>query len=168
MSGSARDRPARQSFHRHLTRRTIRRSAGSSAKPSREGIPAARIERVGNASIAGARTLLLRRDRRAELETLCARLGIDRSEVLAIGDSMNDIEMLKWAGVGVLMGHASEEMRQYADVITGPIPGFGVAVTAMATAGDEPVIMLTARDDVIDRVAGLIMLALAIRLTLPL
>jgi len=36
--------------------------------------PEDRIERVGNASIAGARTLLLRRDRRAELETLCARI----------------------------------------------------------------------------------------------
>jgi uncharacterized 2Fe-2S/4Fe-4S cluster protein (DUF4445 family) len=34
-----------------------------------------RIERVGNASITGARTLLLRRDRRSALETLCARIA---------------------------------------------------------------------------------------------
>ena len=61
------------------------------------------------------------------LERLCAQLGIDRSEVLAIGDSMNDIEMLKWAGVGVLMGHAGDEMRPYADVVTDPRPGYGVA-----------------------------------------
>jgi uncharacterized 2Fe-2S/4Fe-4S cluster protein (DUF4445 family) len=36
--------------------------------------PVGRIERVGNASIAGARTLLLRMDRRAALEALCARI----------------------------------------------------------------------------------------------
>jgi Cof subfamily protein (haloacid dehalogenase superfamily) len=61
------------------------------------------------------------------LARLCERLGIDPSQTMAIGDSMNDIEMLKWAGVGVLMGHAGDDMRPFADVITDPRPGFGVA-----------------------------------------
>ena len=61
------------------------------------------------------------------LARLCERLGLDPNLTMAIGDSMNDIEMLKWAGVGVLMGHASPEMRQYADVVTDPRPGLGVA-----------------------------------------
>jgi hydroxymethylpyrimidine pyrophosphatase-like HAD family hydrolase len=46
---------------------------------------------------------------------------------MAVGDSMNDIEMLRWAGVGVLMGHAGSQMQQHADVVTGPRPGHGVA-----------------------------------------
>ncbi len=61
------------------------------------------------------------------LARLCDQLGVDPLRTVAIGDSMNDIEMLKWAGRGVLMGHAVPEMRQYADVITGPVRGEGVA-----------------------------------------
>jgi Cof subfamily protein (haloacid dehalogenase superfamily) len=61
------------------------------------------------------------------LARLCERLDIDPALTMTVGDSMNDIEMLKWAGVGVLMGHAGPEMRQYADVVTDPRPGFGVA-----------------------------------------
>jgi Cof subfamily protein (haloacid dehalogenase superfamily) len=60
------------------------------------------------------------------LQSLCARLGIDSSEVLAIGDAMNDIEMLQWAGTAVVMGHASDEIKAFADHVTGPVPGLGV------------------------------------------
>lgn len=40
------------------------------------------------------------------LEALCAELGIDAGEVVAIGDQHNDIPMLTWAGRGVAMGNA--------------------------------------------------------------
>lgn len=40
------------------------------------------------------------------LAVLCARLGIDAAEVVAIGDNRNDLEMLRWAGRGVAMGNA--------------------------------------------------------------
>lgn len=46
--------------------------------------------------------------------TLCrfaALLGIAREEVMAIGDNLNDREMLAWAGVGVVMGNATMEMK---------------------------------------------------------
>ncbi len=61
------------------------------------------------------------------LARLCERLDFDPALTMTVGDSMNDIEMLKWAGVGVLMGHAVPQMHQYADVVTGPVPGLGVA-----------------------------------------
>jgi hydroxymethylpyrimidine pyrophosphatase-like HAD family hydrolase len=61
------------------------------------------------------------------LQRLCDRLGIDREETLAIGDSMNDVAMLEWAGRGVLMGHALPYMLAHADLITGLEPGHGVA-----------------------------------------
>lgn len=61
------------------------------------------------------------------LARLCDRLGIDPSRTMAVGDSMNDAEMLRWAGVGVLMGHAEPYMHQYADVVTDRRPGYGVA-----------------------------------------
>ena len=45
------------------------------------------------------------------LERLAHRLGIDRKETMAIGDNWNDVEMLDWAGQGVLMGNASHELK---------------------------------------------------------
>ncbi|HET6205981.1 MAG TPA: Cof-type HAD-IIB family hydrolase [Terracidiphilus sp.] len=45
------------------------------------------------------------------LERLAHRLGIDRKETMAIGDNWNDVEMLDWAGQGVLMGNAAHELK---------------------------------------------------------
>ena len=52
--------------------------------------------------------------KRSALERLAARLGIAREETMAIGDNWNDELMLDWAGTGVLMGNASEELRELA------------------------------------------------------
>jgi Cof subfamily protein (haloacid dehalogenase superfamily) len=60
------------------------------------------------------------------LKALCDRLGIASTEVLAIGDSMNDLEMLQWAGVSVAMGHAKPEIKAAADYVTGSVPGASV------------------------------------------
>ena len=48
------------------------------------------------------------------LANLASRLGVERKEVMAIGDNWNDVEMLKWAGQGVLMGNAARELRTMA------------------------------------------------------
>src|SRR5579862_1203268 len=48
------------------------------------------------------------------LERLAARLGIDRRQVMAIGDNWNDVEMLRWAGQGILMGNAAHELKNQA------------------------------------------------------
>ncbi len=52
------------------------------------------------------------------LEVVCARLGIDQADVLAMGDGHNDIEMLQWAGRGVALGDASDKVRAAADHVT--------------------------------------------------
>ena len=51
----------------------------------------------------------------AALKKLAAHLGVDREEVMAIGDNWNDVEMLEWAGQGVLMGNAAVELRAMAE-----------------------------------------------------
>jgi Cof subfamily protein (haloacid dehalogenase superfamily) len=48
------------------------------------------------------------------LERLAARLGVDRRETMAIGDNWNDVDMLEWAGQGVMMGNAALELRTMA------------------------------------------------------
>jgi HAD superfamily hydrolase (TIGR01484 family) len=55
------------------------------------------------------------------------RLGVDRADVLAIGDGRNDIEMLEWAGRGVAMGQAIEQVRAVADAVTVPVGEDGAA-----------------------------------------
>jgi Cof subfamily protein (haloacid dehalogenase superfamily) len=61
------------------------------------------------------------------LADLCKRLDINAAQTLAIGDSFNDIEMLKWAGVGVAMGSAPRTVKEVADTETSGVPGDGVA-----------------------------------------
>jgi Cof subfamily protein (haloacid dehalogenase superfamily) len=48
------------------------------------------------------------------LERLAARLGVDRREIMAIGDNWNDVGMLEWAGQGIVMANAAQELRTLA------------------------------------------------------
>lgn len=47
----------------------------------------------------------------AALERVCARRGLDVSEVIAFGDGLNDLEMLRTAGTGVLMANADPGLK---------------------------------------------------------
>jgi Cof subfamily protein (haloacid dehalogenase superfamily) len=62
------------------------------------------------------------------LADVAAELGVDRSDVLAIGDGRNDIEMLRWAGRGVAMGQAPLEVQEAADDVTETVVADGVAL----------------------------------------
>ena len=48
------------------------------------------------------------------LRRLAERLGVDRKETMAIGDNWNDVDMLEWAGQGVVMANAAQELRTMA------------------------------------------------------
>lgn len=45
------------------------------------------------------------------LERVCGHRGIDLSEVIAFGDGLNDLELLRTAGTGVLMGNADPKLK---------------------------------------------------------
>ncbi|MDD7267338.1 MAG: HAD family hydrolase [Lachnospiraceae bacterium] len=53
-------------------------------------------------------------------------LGYAREAVVAIGDNENDIEMLRFAGVGIAMGNGTEEAKAAADLITEPLRDDGL------------------------------------------
>ncbi len=74
------------------------------------------------------------------LKYLARRLGIPRSQVVAIGDSSNDISMLRWAGLGSVVGDAPAEVREAADWVLGDgaQKSFCEAI-ARLLAGDTPV-----------------------------
>ena len=62
------------------------------------------------------------------LEYVAGQLGVAAADVLAIGDGRNDIEMLQWAGRGVAMGQAVEEVKRAADDVTATVDEDGAAV----------------------------------------
>ncbi|GAA3819011.1 HAD family hydrolase [Nocardioides panacisoli] len=61
------------------------------------------------------------------LEYVATELGVDATDVLAIGDGRNDLEMLRWAGRGVAMGQAVQAVHDAADVTTGTVDEDGAA-----------------------------------------
>ena len=52
------------------------------------------------------------------VEKLAKELNIQSSEIAAIGDAANDIEMLEYAGLAIAMGNASEEVKAISDIVT--------------------------------------------------
>jgi len=60
------------------------------------------------------------------LEWLCERMGVRSGEVVALGDGMNDVDMLRWAGLGVAVAEAAAEVRATADLVVprAALPGF--------------------------------------------
>ena len=44
--------------------------------------------------------------------------GINKDEVICIGDGENDISMIKYAGLGIAMGNAIDEVKDAADFVT--------------------------------------------------
>ncbi|UDY23350.1 HAD family hydrolase [Nocardioides sp. Kera G14] len=64
----------------------------------------------------------------AGLAYVLDELDLKPTDVLAIGDGRNDIEMLEWAGRGVAMGQATDDVKEVADAITLPVEEDGAAV----------------------------------------
>ena len=52
------------------------------------------------------------------LEYLCGQLGITTDEVIAFGDSMNDLPLLSLSGISIAMGNAEEKLKDIADYVT--------------------------------------------------
>lgn len=70
---------------------------------------------------------------------ICQSLEIPAASVMAIGDSLNDIDMVTWAGHGVAMGNADPALRGIADrtTTTNIADGFALAVENVLLEGDH-------------------------------
>ena len=53
--------------------------------------------------------------------------GIKAEETIAFGDAENDLEMLKFAGIGVAMGNGEEQVKAQADYVTADVDDDGIA-----------------------------------------
>lgn len=61
------------------------------------------------------------------MERMLHHYGLTRSQSIAFGDGGNDIDMLRYAGIGVAMGNATDETKQAADYVTGSVDDGGIA-----------------------------------------
>ncbi len=52
--------------------------------------------------------------------------GFTRSQTMAFGDGENDIDILRYAGVGVAMGNGTEKLRNSADYVTASVDDDGI------------------------------------------
>ncbi len=95
---------------------------GTEIRPS--GLDMAEIAAAGVSKSAG-------------LEIICRRYGFDAAEVLAFGDGLNDIDMLRWAGQAVAMSNAPDSVRDAADRIAPSNEDDGVAVVVEAMLAPE-------------------------------
>ena len=61
------------------------------------------------------------------IEYFLKHYGIDRHEIMAFGDSDNDMDMLEYAGIGVAMGNAHGYVKDIADYVTTSVDDDGIA-----------------------------------------
>lgn len=90
------------------------------------------LESLGNISVSSSwanniEAMSLNVSKGEALKELCKKLNIDPQEVIAIGDSENDLSMLEFSGFGVSMGNADENVKSKADYITDSNDNDGVA-----------------------------------------
>lgn len=66
-------------------------------------------------------------DKAKSLERLLEYMGCKREEMIACGDGFNDVSMIEYAGLGVAMENAKEQVKEVADFITKSNEDDGVA-----------------------------------------
>ncbi|MCI5488943.1 MAG: Cof-type HAD-IIB family hydrolase [Enterocloster aldenensis] len=66
-------------------------------------------------------------DKASSLERLCLQLGLERAEIAACGDGLNDISMIQYAGLGIAMANAQEAVKRVCDFVTKSNEEEGVA-----------------------------------------
>lgn len=69
---------------------------------------------------------------------ICRLKNCTMDNVMAIGDSLNDLQMIQQAGTGIAMGNAQNEVKQVADDVTGSNEEHGVAMAIEKMLAEQP------------------------------
>jgi Cof subfamily protein (haloacid dehalogenase superfamily) len=63
----------------------------------------------------------------AGIQRYLEQIGLKPEEIIAFGDAENDLEMIRFAGIGVAMGNAEDSVKAVADYVTADIDDDGIA-----------------------------------------
>jgi Cof subfamily protein (haloacid dehalogenase superfamily) len=121
--------PDLDAWVRHPVTKVI--SVGDPPTPTRV-LPAARADFEGRAVATMGHPMFLEFvalgvNKGAAVRWLARRLGVDLRDTLAIGDQLNDLEMIDEVGFGVAMPHGPAELRSVASLVAPPFDEDGVA-----------------------------------------
>ena len=64
--------------------------------------------------------------------------GLSREEIVAVGDTDSDIDMIRYAGIGIAMGNGSPKLKASADFVTKSITEHGAALAIYRILAKEP------------------------------
>lgn len=80
-------------------------------------------------------------DKGEALRRIAEEVGLDREDVVAVGDSENDVGMIRVAGTGVAVGNAHDVLKDAADLVVNAEFGEGLmeAVDELRDRGALPV-----------------------------
>lgn len=95
--------------------RAVAEILGARAEAATSGVPFVELTAPG---VTKARAL----------ERVARAAGVSRERTVAIGDNLNDVPMLEWAGTGIAMGNAVAGARRAADEVTASNLEDGVAL----------------------------------------
>ncbi|WP_114571987.1 Cof-type HAD-IIB family hydrolase [Exiguobacterium flavidum] len=92
-----------------------------------------RVELAGELAVARSKPFFLEFTeagvtKGTSLAFLAEKLGIAQSDVIACGDGNNDLTMIEWAGLGVAMANAQDEVKRKADHMTASNDEDGIAL----------------------------------------
>jgi hypothetical protein len=73
------------------------------------------------------------------LDVLVRRFNLTPAEVMAVGDNQNDLDMLEYAGLGIVMGNADEEIKKLGYYVTASNEDNGLALAISEFLLGEPV-----------------------------
>ena len=121
--------PDLDAWVRHPVTKVI--SVGDAPMPTRL-LPRARADFAGRAQVTVSHPKFLEFvapgvSKGAAVRWLARRLGIDLRDTLAIGDQLNDLEMIEEAGLGVAMPHGPAELLEVAALVAPPFEEDGAA-----------------------------------------
>ena len=67
-------------------------------------------------------------DKAAATLRLAQMINVNAADMMAAGDSYNDLPLLRLCGFGIAMGDAPDELKEVADFVTAPVEQDGLAV----------------------------------------
>ncbi len=83
---------------------------------------------VTNSSPSNLEVNALGVNKAAAIQKVCSYMDLSMDEVMTMGDSLNDLAMIKQAGLGVAMGNAQRTVKEAANWVTATNDHHGVAV----------------------------------------
>lgn len=61
------------------------------------------------------------------VQKMASHFGIAQDEIICFGDGGNDISMLEYAGIGIALGNANDNVKEHANYVTSNIDNDGIA-----------------------------------------